>query len=59
MEAEDLHEWVSFEDPDELRTWVFDLTFLLSNWQQVTNGKMNNGNWNQCCMMALMDPWVD
>jgi hypothetical protein len=32
VEAEDLHEWVSFEDPDEQRTWVFDLTFLLSNW---------------------------
>lgn len=29
---EDLHEWVSFEDPDEERTWVFDLTFLTSNW---------------------------
>jgi hypothetical protein len=29
---EDLHEWVSFEDPDEQRTWVFDLTFLTSNW---------------------------
>jgi hypothetical protein len=28
----DLHEWVSFEDPDEDRTWVFDLTFLLSRW---------------------------
>jgi hypothetical protein len=27
------HEWVSFEDPDELRTWVFDVTFLLSGWQ--------------------------
>ncbi len=26
------HEWVSFEDPDEARTWVFDLTFLLSRW---------------------------
>jgi hypothetical protein len=26
------HEWVSFEDPDELRTWVFDVTFLLSRW---------------------------
>ncbi|HUW01075.1 MAG TPA: hypothetical protein VMW08_01860 [Acidimicrobiales bacterium] len=32
MEPEDLHEWVSFEDTDEERTWVFDLTFLLSNW---------------------------
>jgi hypothetical protein len=26
------HEWISFDDPDELRTWVFDVTFLLSNW---------------------------
>jgi len=26
------HQYVSFEDPDEDRTWVFDLTFLLSNW---------------------------
>jgi hypothetical protein len=26
------HEWISFEDPEELRTWVFDVTFLLSNW---------------------------
>ena len=25
---EDLHEWLSFEDPDEDRTWVFDVTFL-------------------------------
>jgi hypothetical protein len=30
---EDLHEWVSFEDPEESRTWVFDLTFLTSNWR--------------------------
>ena len=28
----DRHEWVSFEDPEEERTWVFDLTFLMSNW---------------------------
>jgi hypothetical protein len=28
----DAHEWVSFEDPEEERTWVFDLTFLLSPW---------------------------
>ena len=28
----DTHEWVSFEDPDEERTWVFDVTFLTSNW---------------------------
>jgi hypothetical protein len=26
------HEWISFEDPDEERTWVFDVTFLLSGW---------------------------
>lgn len=26
------HEWVSFEDPEEDRTWVFDVTFLLSAW---------------------------
>ena len=29
---EDLHEWVSFEDPDEDRTWTFDVTFLMSSW---------------------------
>jgi hypothetical protein len=28
----DAHEWVSFEDPAEERTWVFDVTFLLSRW---------------------------
>jgi hypothetical protein len=28
----DTHEWVSFEDPDEQRTWVFDVTFLESGW---------------------------
>jgi len=28
----DAHEWVSFEDPEEERTWVFDVTFLLSRW---------------------------
>jgi hypothetical protein len=27
------HEWVSFEDPDEERTWVFDVTFMLSGWE--------------------------
>ncbi|HEV7761922.1 MAG TPA: hypothetical protein VGO78_23100 [Acidimicrobiales bacterium] len=26
------HEYVSFDDPEEERTWVFDLTFLTSNW---------------------------
>jgi hypothetical protein len=28
----DAHEWVSFEDPDEHRTWVFDVTFMTSPW---------------------------
>jgi hypothetical protein len=31
-ELDHAHEWVSFEDPDEERTWVFDVTFLLSHW---------------------------
>ena len=30
---DDLHEWISFEDPTELRTWVFDATFLRSNYR--------------------------
>ena len=29
---DDLHEWISFEDPDEHRTWVFDATYLRSNY---------------------------
>lgn len=29
---DDLHEWISFEDPTEERTWVFDVTFLVSPW---------------------------
>ena len=28
----DSREWVSFEDPDEQRTWVFDVSFLTSRW---------------------------
>jgi hypothetical protein len=28
----DTREWVSFEDEEEERTWVFDMTFLTSNW---------------------------
>src|SRR4051794_29553967 len=31
-DPEDLHEYLSFEDPDEARTWVFDVTFFLSHW---------------------------
>ncbi len=29
---DDTHEWMSFEDEEEERTWVFDATFLTSNW---------------------------
>ena len=28
----DTHEWISFDDSTEQRTWVFDATFLRSNW---------------------------
>lgn len=31
-DLEDPHEYLSFDDPDEYRTWVFDLTFLRSPW---------------------------
>jgi hypothetical protein len=27
------HEWISFDDEEELRTWTFDVTFLLSSWR--------------------------
>ena len=29
------HEWVSFEDPHERRTWVFDVTWIASNYSCV------------------------
>jgi len=29
---EDLHEWISFEDPGEQRTWLFDATYLRSRY---------------------------
>lgn len=29
--ASEVHEWVSFEDPTEQRTWIFDATYLRSN----------------------------
>ena len=28
----DAHEWLSFEDTKRERTWMFDVTFLESNW---------------------------
>jgi hypothetical protein len=32
MFPDDAHEWISFDDPDEDRTWMFDVTFLESSW---------------------------
>jgi hypothetical protein len=32
LRAEDAHEYISFRDPDENRTWMFDATFLRSSW---------------------------
>ena len=29
----DLHEMIAFEDPKEMRTWIFDSTFLRSSWK--------------------------
>ncbi len=31
--AKDVHEWISFDDEHEQRTWVFDATFLRSNYK--------------------------
>jgi hypothetical protein len=39
-------EWVSFEDPDEDRTWVFDVTFLRSGWTCI---------WGSGCQGVLTD----
>jgi hypothetical protein len=43
----DAHEWVSFEDPSEERTWRFDVTFLLSHWECV---------YGRCCRGVLTAP---
>jgi uncharacterized protein (DUF302 family) len=51
----DLHEWVSFEDPTEQRSWQFDVTFLASNYSCIFgNGckgvlSEDTTNWNQGC----------
>ncbi|MGA0329208.1 MAG: hypothetical protein ACO3NB_03970 [Ilumatobacteraceae bacterium] len=29
----DLHEMIAFEDPKEMRTWIFDATYLRSSWK--------------------------
>lgn len=32
-QPDELHEWISFEDPDEYRTWMIDASFLRSNYK--------------------------
>ena len=44
---DDLHEWISFEDPDEQRTWVFDATYLHSNHRCI---------WGEGCQGILDHP---
>src|SRR5262249_961362 len=44
---EDQHEWFSFEDPDEDRTWLFDVTFLMSSWTCI---------WGAGCQGVLTAP---
>ncbi len=46
-ELEELHEWISFADPDFEQTWMFDATFLRSNWNCI----YGNG-----CQGVLDDP---
>lgn len=43
----DAHEWVCFEDPEEQRTWRFDVTFLMSHWECV---------FGRCCQGVLTAP---
>lgn len=43
----DVHEWISFEDDDELRTWEFDATFLRSNYRCI---------WGCGCQGVLDEP---
>ena len=52
----DRREWVSFADPDEQRTWMFDATFLASNYMCIY-GRGCKGideqpvadSWRGCC----------
>lgn len=43
----DVHEWISFEDDEELRTWEFDATFLRSNYRCI---------WGCGCQGVLDEP---
>jgi hypothetical protein len=47
---DDLHEYLSFDDPDESRTWVFDVTFLRSNWNCI---------WGKGCKGVLTEDATD
>lgn len=44
-DAADTHEWVSFEHEGD--TWMFDVTFLTSNWSCI---------WNDGCLGVLDEP---
>ena len=46
-QPEELHEWISFADPDLEQTWLIDATFLRSNWTCI----YGNG-----CQGVLDDP---
>jgi hypothetical protein len=41
------HEWVSFDDPREARTWMIDVTFLESSWRCI---------YGQGCQGVLTEP---
>ncbi|MGC8471320.1 MAG: hypothetical protein ACP5PM_03375 [Acidimicrobiales bacterium] len=45
-----VHEWVSLDDPDEDRTWIFDVTFLTSTWTCV---------YGRGCQGVLTEPAPD
>ncbi len=44
---DDPRQWISFEDPDEQRTWLFDATFLRSNYRCI---------WGEGCQGILDAP---
>jgi len=46
-ELDHAHEWISFDDGEEERTWVFDVTFLLSHWGCI---------WGRGCQGVLTGP---
>lgn len=58
-QPEDLHDYVSFDDPDEDRTWMFDATFLRSDWTCIFGSGCQGilteptPDWHQgCCSMG-------